>query len=168
MVLVFVMLLVTGCCCKQALKSVQSHMSMKLKDEFTALLEMYKQHDNDSSKHVRVQGSAVSRQEQLERRTQRARMRLDLEALDKGEARMEMARRRNQEDYNRQHGGYSDRGGVPHRGDVYGDYQVVPAEHQGMVHQPPGGRGRGRTSARYGVEISHLSEEGQCVYSAVH
>ena len=197
MVLVFVVLLVTGCCCKKkALKSVHSHMSLKLKDEFTALLETFKRHDYDSSKNDRVQESASSRQEQLERRTQRERTRLDLEALDEEEARMEvaqrraqLAKRRNQEDYNQQHGGYGDRegvayvrhpvrgaeggvlynrGAVPYRGDAYGDYQVVPAEHQAMVHQPPGGRGRGRTSARYGVEVSHLSEEGQRIYSAVH
>ena len=198
MVLVFVMLLVTGCCCKKkALKTVHSHMSMKLKDEFTALLETYKRHD--SSKHDRVQESAASRQEQLERRTQRERTRLDMEALDEEEARMEvaqrraqLAKRRNQEDYNQQHGGYSDREGVayvrrpeggagggvlynrgatPYRGDAYGDYQVVPVEHQAMVHQPSGVRGRGRggvTSSRYGVDISHLSEEGQRIYSAVH
>ena len=170
-------------------------MSLKLKDEFTALLETYKRHD--SSKHDRVQESAASRQEQLERRTQRERTRLDMEALDDEEARMEVAQRRaqlaerrNQEDYKR--GGYSDREGVayvrhpergaeggvlynrgaaPYRGDAYGDYQVVPAEHQAMVHQPSGVRGRGRggvTSSRYGVEISHLSEEGQRIYSAVH
>ena len=194
MVLVLVMLLVTGCCCKnKALKSVHSHMSIKLKDEFTALLETYKRHDYDSSKVDRVQESATTRQEQLERRTQRERTRLDMEALDEEEARMarmevaqrraQLAERRRQEDYNRQNGGYGDRGvayvrhpvrgaegGVQYTGGVepYGDYQVVPAEHQAMVHQPPGGRGRGRTSARYGVEISHLSEEGQRIYSAVH
>ena len=39
LVIVFVGLLVTGCCCKnRALQSVHSHLSVKLKDEFTALL----------------------------------------------------------------------------------------------------------------------------------
>ena len=190
MVLVFVVLLVTGCCCKKkALKSVHSHMSLKLKDEFTALLETFKRHDYDSSKNDRVQESTTSRQELLERRTQRERTRLEMEAMDEEEARMELvqrraqlARRRNQEDYIQPHGGYGDREGVvyvrqPVRGaeggavynrGAYGDYQVVPAEHQAMVHQPPGGRGRGRTSVRYGVEVGHLSEEGQRIYSAVH
>ena len=92
MVMVIVIFLVTGCCCKnKALKTVHSHMSMKLKDEFTALLETYKRHD--SSKNDKVQEiarvgvsavlgleSAASRQEQLERRTQRERTRLDMEA----------------------------------------------------------------------------------------
>ena len=190
MVLVLVMLLVTGCCCKnKALKSVHSHLSVKLKDEFTALLS-----DHDSSKLDRIQESATTRQGQLERRTQRERTRLEMEALDEEEARMarqevaqrrsQLAERRRQEDYNRQNGGYGDRGiayvrhpgrgaegGVQYTGGVepYGDYHVVvPAEqhqHQAMVHQPPGGVIRGRTSARYGVEISHLSEEGQRIYS---
>ena len=53
MVIVFVVLLVTGCCCKnKALKSVHSHLSVKLKDEFTALLS-----DCDSSKLDRKQES---------------------------------------------------------------------------------------------------------------
>ena len=214
MVMVIVIFLVTGCCCKnKALKTVHSHMSKKLKDEFTALSseiqETYKR--LDSSKHDKVQEiarvgvsavlgleSAASRQEQLERRTQRERTRLEMEALDDEEARMEvaqrraqLAKRRNQDGYNQQHVGYSDRDGVaygrhpeggagggvlynrgatPYRGDAYGDYQVVPVEHQAMVHQASGGRGRGRgvTSSRYGVDISHLSEEGQRIYSAVH
>ena len=200
LVLVFVVFLVTGCCCKnKALKSVHSHLSVKLKDEFTALLS-----DRDSSKLDRIQESATTRQGQLESRAQRERARLEMEALDEEEARMarqevaerrsQLAERRRQEEYNRQNGGYGDRGvayvrhpgrgagggvqytggaggGVQYTGGVepYGDYHVVvPVEqrqHQAMVHQPQGGVIRGRTSARYGVDISHLSEEGQRIYS---
>ena len=67
----------------------------------------------------------------MESRAQRERARLDMEALDAEEARLE-------------------------RQEVY---------HQAMVHQPQGGVMRGRTSARYGVDISHLSADGQRIYS---
>ena len=189
LVIVFVGLLVTGCCCKnKALKSVHSHLSVKLKDEFTALLS-----DCDSSKLDRKQES-TPRQGQLESRAQRERARLDMEALDAEEARLErqevyqrraqLAERKRQGEYNLQQGAYGDRavayvrhpgrgaeGGVQYTGGVEpnGDYHVVvPVEqghHQAMVHQPQGGVMRGRTSARYGVDISHLSADGQRIYS---
>ena len=217
MVMVIVIFLVTGCCCKnKALKTVHSHMSKKLKDEFTALSseiqETYKRLDS-SKAHDKVQEmarvgvsavlgveSAVSRQEQLEKQARRDRTRLEMEALEDEEARIEVAhkralldaKRRSQDVYGQHPVGYGDRdgvvygrhpeggaagGGVPfnrgavaYRGDAYGEYQVAPVEHHAMVHHAPRGRGRGRgvTSSRYGVEVGHLSEMGQQIYSAVH
>ena len=222
MVMVIVIFLVTGCCCKnKALKTVHSHMSQKLKDEFISLSseiqETYKKLDS-SKAHDKVQEvarvgvtaacsvlgvqSAVSRQEQLEKQARRDRMRLEMEALEDEEARMEVAhkralldaKRRNQggDVYGQHPVGYGDRDGVvygrhpeggaaggevsfnrgamAYRGNAYGDYQVAPVEHHAMVHHAPGGRGRGCgvTSSRYGVEVGHLSEMGQQIYSAVH
>ena len=195
MILVMVLLLVTGCCCKnKALKSVHSHLSVKLKDEFTALLS---DADNDSSKKLdRIQESAVTlRQGQLESRTRHERARLEAQAMDEEEDRLDrmarerksrLAERRRQEELHRQTDDYEDQGVayMRHSGrgaeggvqftrgvEPYDYHVVVPAEqfqhqpqHQAMVHQPRGGVMRGRTSARYGVDVSHLSPEGQRIY----
>ena len=113
MVMVVVIFLVTGCCCKnKALQTVHSHMSKKIKDEFNTLSseiqETYKRLDS-SKTHDKVQEvarvgvsavlgleSAVSRQEQLESQARWDRTRLEMEALEDEEARMEVAHKRAQ------------------------------------------------------------------------
>ena len=144
MVIVFVILLVTGCCCKnKALKTVHSHMSKKLKDEFISLsseiADTYKSIDS-SKTHDKVQGvarvgvtaacsvlgveSAVSRQGQQDKQARRDRMRQEMEDLEDEEARMEVAHKRALLDAKRRNQG----------GDVYGQHPVGYGDRDGVVY----------------------------------
>ena len=144
MVMVIVIFLVTGCCCKnKALKTVHTHMSQKLKDEFISLSneiqDTYKKVDS-SKTHDRVQEvarvgvtaacsvlgveSAVSRQGQQDKQARRDRMRQEMEDLEDEEARMEVAHKRALLDAKRRNQG----------GDVYGQHPVGYGDRDGVVY----------------------------------
>ena len=114
MVIVFVVFLVTGCCCKnKALKKIHGHMREKLKNEFVMLGNEFAVHcrpADTSNAHDRVQEgarvghqaassvlgveAAVTRQGLLDKKARRDRVKQEMEDLEDEEARIEVANRR--------------------------------------------------------------------------
>ena len=173
MVIVFVILLVMGCCCKnKALKKIHGHMSQKLKDEFVSLsneiADTYRRVDT-SKPHDRVQEgarvgltaacsvlgveSAVSRQGQLDKQARRDRVKQEMEDLEDEEARIEVANRRALLDAKRRQP----------VGDVYGQQPVGYGGRDAVVygrHAEGGAAGGGGSFHRGAVTYRNESYDG--------